>query len=534
MAAPSYASEPQVQYLHQILEQIERCELLVPDFQRPPRWTDDQRRKLLESVSQGYPIGAVMAWRTTVDIPHRREIGPQTLSSEPAAGTRQYLLDGFQRMSTLYAALRAGEPSTTEPDENGNRWALGYHLIEQEWVFLNEVDDGERNVVVAGHLLLDSVALLRFQRSLEHPKLDLLLRRSDALVRSVREYKLPIIPMVTDDVDEAIRTFGLLNTEGTRMSDLDLVVAITWKEDYNLRGQLDEAKEALGRIGWEDLDEKYILAVLREAFDLDVYDRDAKTLGERLKSQPHLLAEGISGLVCAGEFLADRCGVVSLDLLPYSYQAVILADVLRRFPTRPPGVDDALVQWFWWTTAWTTFAGISGYRMKGMLSYLRGLARGAAQPWPWRIQNTRPAALPATADPRGALVRAVTLQLYEKQERDNAVQRRLEAQAARALTRGIPDLPAVDARDLGNAFLVETAQEETFLAALDARRRGADATAHPLHTNATVRSQHLIDDAAWNLLGRGDGSGFVRERRSTIEAHHQQFLDDLGLPPGVT
>lgn len=530
MATPSYASEPQVQYLHQLLEQIGNAELLIPDFQRPPRWTDDQRRRLLQSVSSGYPIGSVMAWRTSVEIPHRGMIGPHSLPDPTPGGMRQYLLDGFQRMSTLYAALKAPAVEHTGPDADGHRWALGYHLLQEEWVFLDEVEPDEAAVVLPGHLVLESVPLMRFQRKLDHPQLDAILERSDSLVRSIREYKLPVIPMVTDSIDEAIRTFGLLNTEGTRMSDLDLMVALTWQPDYDLRKHLDEAKGALARIGWEDLDEKYILSVLRTAFDLDIYDRDTKLLGERLRDEPGMLQQAIDGLVAAGRFLAERCGVVSLSLLPYSYQGVVLADVLRRFPTRSERVDEELERWFWWTTAWTTFAGISGYRMTSMLAYLRDVASGQSPGWPWKLPSLEPSNLPSTADPRGALARAVTLEWFALQGRPESLRHRLESQGAKALARGLARLPSPFAADLGNAFLVRSDDELPLQAALENRSQGRACT---LDDDPESRRQHLIDDDAWALLGQGRPTDFVEHRRGLVESHHREFLNDKGLPPGA-
>jgi hypothetical protein len=533
MSTPSYASEPQVQYLHQILEQIGRAELRIPDFQRPTRWKDEQRKRLLESVSGGYPIGGIMVWRTSMAIRHRTQIGGHPIPQGDGAA-HQYLLDGFQRMSTLYAALRGDPSAPAAPDADGHRWALGYHLVQEEWVFMNEVDDADREVVLPGYALLESVALLRAQRNLMHrPDVETLLERSDALVRSVREYKLPVIPMVTDDLDEAVRTFGLLNTEGTRMSDLDLVAALTWQQDYDLRAQLDDAKEVLGRVGWEKLEERYVMGALRCAFDLalDTKERNAKVLGERLRNEPTVLRSTVEGLAAAGRFLADRCGVVSLDLVPYSYQAVLLGDVMRRHPTRSAELDMALEQWFWWTTAWSTFAGISGYRMNAMLSYLRALGDGEEVEWPWRTVDAGPAPLPSTTDPRSARTRAMTLQLFRAQGRPAALRQRLEAHAARALVRGLTGLPAKLARDPGNAFLVSFDDEQGLVNVLEAHRRG-DAGA-VFQRDATLRDHHQLSPQAWEALGRGDLGTFVRERRRSLEALEAAFLRELGLPPGA-
>jgi uncharacterized protein with ParB-like and HNH nuclease domain len=133
MPAPSYASEPQIQYLHQVLDQIAKAEVLIPDFQRPVRWDDDQRKRLLDSITRGNPIGAVMVWRTTEELAYLSRIGDRALKSKPQGANRQYLLDGFQRLSTLFAALWLEKDTLVLERQPGkHRWALGYHLFNQE------------------------------------------------------------------------------------------------------------------------------------------------------------------------------------------------------------------------------------------------------------------------------------------------------------------------------------------------------------------------------------------------------------------
>src|SRR5690606_23779239 len=140
---------------------------------RPDRWNDDQRRSLLDSVSRGYPIGAVMVWRTTRSLATVQVIGDRQLRREAGSEARQYLLDGMQRLSTLFAALWAPARGRSQLAEaardgaRGARWRLGYHLIKEEWVFLDDLELDEERVVVPGRFLLSGVELLRFQRSIK-------------------------------------------------------------------------------------------------------------------------------------------------------------------------------------------------------------------------------------------------------------------------------------------------------------------------------------------------------------------------------
>lgn len=64
---------------------------ILPPFQRPPVWTQDQKEALIESIYIGMPIGAIVWNQTRFDAP-----------------TDRWLLDGQQRVTAILGFL-AGE-----------------------------------------------------------------------------------------------------------------------------------------------------------------------------------------------------------------------------------------------------------------------------------------------------------------------------------------------------------------------------------------------------------------------------------------
>lgn len=538
MSEVQYASDPQVLYLEQVLALVEGGELLIPDFQRPTRWSDEQRMRLLESITRGLPIGSIMVWRTSQEIRHRVMIGDVPLP-EPAQGTRQYLIDGFQRISTLYVALL--KEAAHGPDKDGHRWALGYHLRRKEWVFLDSITDEERAVTVPGHLFFKSVELLRFQRKLVGPDADALTEASDEIASRLRRYKLAVTPLVTNDVSLAAETFGVINTQGTRMSDLDLLVAWTFRNDSTIgfSEQIEEARERLRPAGWGDLDERALLMALRLHLGLDAYSKDSQRVGNALKDRPEALQEVTALLLRAAELLNRRCGVVSSRTVPYVAHLILLADALRDAPKPSVEVEDALTRWFWWTTSWMSFAGISGYRMKEMVTYLRALARGVEQTWPLPTEGGKqPRPLPATSDPRTARTRGLALHMLRHRGHPENLRERLASEGASALVRTLHDLPIPDARSHGNLLLVARGEEQELIKAIADWRFGQITLhpvlpPHPLHQDPAVRAQHLISEEAWNHLRHKDFKSFIKLRTTLMNKLEADFLNNLGLPVGM-
>ncbi len=532
-----HAGEPQVLYLQQVLELVERGELLIPAFQRPIRWSDDQRRRLLESITRGLPIGSLMVWRTSQEIRRREQIGDVALP-EPAKGDRQYLIDGFQRISTLYVALL--KDADRGPDKDGNRWALGYHLRKKEWVFLDSITEEERAVTVPGHLFFKSVELIRFQRRFDGPDADALTELTDEIASRLRNYKLAVTPLVTNDVSLAAETLGVINTQGTRMSDLDLLDAWTFRDDTTtgFSEQIEECRERLRPAGWGDLDERALLMALRLQLGLDAYNKDSQRVGDALKGHPAALKEVTDLLLRAAALLNRRCGVVSGRVVPYVAHLILLADALRDAPTPSAEVEDALTRWFWWTTSWMSFAGISGYRLKEMVTYLRALASGGTPRWPLPTEGGKqPHPLPAKSDPRTARTRGLTLHMLRHQGRPKDLERQVAFEGASALLRALPDLRPPDARSHGNLLLVAPGEEQELLGAISDWRPGQiklpSLYLHPLHQDPSVRDKHLISEEAWAHLRHDDVKSFIRLRTMRMNKLEADFLNDLGLPVGV-
>ncbi len=110
--------------LHEVLQDIDKGNLQLPDFQRGWVWDDDHIRSLLASVSMSYPIGAVMLLETGGDGVRfkPRVVEGVRLANPPMPS--QLILDGQQRLTSLYLDLSSGRPVPTKTEKNVeiDRW----------------------------------------------------------------------------------------------------------------------------------------------------------------------------------------------------------------------------------------------------------------------------------------------------------------------------------------------------------------------------------------------------------------------------
>lgn len=114
--------------LGDLLKDVRMGRVQLPDFQRDWKWDDDRIRSLLATITRGYPIGVVMTLETGGD---GARFKPKPISGVPASSglhePEQLLLDGQQRLTSLYQALMSGEVVDTM-DARGKRLRRWYYI----------------------------------------------------------------------------------------------------------------------------------------------------------------------------------------------------------------------------------------------------------------------------------------------------------------------------------------------------------------------------------------------------------------------
>lgn len=96
--------------INAILDQIELKNFALPEFQRGYVWNRDQVKKLMNSLYRGYPIGSLLTWVTVTNPDIMR--GEETTKH----GTVNLILDGQQRITSLYGIIKGHEPAFFEGD----------------------------------------------------------------------------------------------------------------------------------------------------------------------------------------------------------------------------------------------------------------------------------------------------------------------------------------------------------------------------------------------------------------------------------
>ena len=115
-----------------ILDHIDSGHFALPEFQRGYVWNRDQVRGLFDSLYRRHPIGGLLVWATETNAAAHRGDGPT------AAGVVKLLLDGQQRITSLYGVVRGKQPKFFD----GNTEAfsgLRFHLEDETFAFYQPI-----------------------------------------------------------------------------------------------------------------------------------------------------------------------------------------------------------------------------------------------------------------------------------------------------------------------------------------------------------------------------------------------------------
>ena len=114
--------------ISQILDKIDENQLFVPAFQREYVWKKEDAKQLIRSLLREYPTGTMLTWETN-NPPELK--GPHKYST--TQGSVKLILDGQQRITTLYLLIRGSlPPYYTDEEVQNNIKGLNINLLTME------------------------------------------------------------------------------------------------------------------------------------------------------------------------------------------------------------------------------------------------------------------------------------------------------------------------------------------------------------------------------------------------------------------
>lgn len=229
--------------VRQLVDNIKRGDVALPDIQRPFVWQNRKVRDLFDSMVKGFPVGYLLFWATGADN-GVRQIGTDTKDEKVA---RWLIVDGQQRLTSLYSVLTGTSVVREDYSQSRIRIAFRPHdctfevtdaAIEKNPEFLADItplfDDYKKTV--RGYL--DRLEEARGE--LDEAQRDRLDDQFDR-VRDVGAYPFQVIELdAAMDEEQVADVFVRINSEGVPLNQADFILTLMSVFRDTARRQLED------------------------------------------------------------------------------------------------------------------------------------------------------------------------------------------------------------------------------------------------------------------------------------------------------
>lgn len=236
--------------LKKLIEDIHMGEIGLPDIQRPFVWPRSKVRDLFDSMYRGFPIGYLLLWENRYSGEHRT-IG----ANGKQKGPRLLIVDGQQRLTSLYAVIKA--MPIINRDFRSELVRIAFHPLEEKFEVTNSAIEKDPEWIAdisalwkpetkTFTFIQEFLTRLRERRavsSAEETKIP------DAIERLVKLQDYPITALEISysvDEDRVAEIFVRINSKGTPLNQADFILtlmSVFWDEGRKqLEGFCRQAK----------------------------------------------------------------------------------------------------------------------------------------------------------------------------------------------------------------------------------------------------------------------------------------------------
>jgi hypothetical protein len=218
--------------INELMSDIHNQNLVLPEFQREYVWTLEQAKQLMVSLFRGYPTGSLLFWKTT-NPPELKNIS----MPGDTLGATSVILDGQQRLTTLYLFIKGKIPPYYQPNDiktdprdlyfDLDSGEFQYYQVTRmknnpTWVRVTDCFVSATPVkvfeIVQKKIVASSATVEQFQLAqLYNDNLTKLCNISE------KDYPVQIVPP-NADIDAAIDVFDRVNSLGTKLTDAELAL----------------------------------------------------------------------------------------------------------------------------------------------------------------------------------------------------------------------------------------------------------------------------------------------------------------------
>lgn len=336
-----------------LISEIETGQVKIPQFQRKFVWGIKASAKLLDSILKGYPIGTFIYWRTNERLRSVRNLGNIVLPEPKHGEYVNYVLDGQQRLTSLYAALKGIKIINEDQKE-----------LDYSQIFIDLKAVGDEPIVIIDIAGKEEFSFIKVTDLMEgdftllgnYPKeLHPLLKKYTKIIQS---YNFSVINLKNAPIEVATEVFTRLNVGGKSLTLFEIMVAKTYhifppnpddpksKEvTFDLDEKYEELKTELATSHYNTIPSATVLQVVSILLEKDCTRKQILAL-DKMKFI-EMWDEAIDCIKRSVDFFRSY-GIVVSRILPYNALIVPFSYFFHKHKQNPTGVMKKRLEDFFW------------------------------------------------------------------------------------------------------------------------------------------------------------------------------------------
>jgi len=377
--------------LYDILTDVDKGKIQLPDFQRSWVWDDDRIKGIIVSVAKSFPIGAIMLLETGNDGIKFKAKPVEGVKNANGVEPEMLILDGQQRITSLYKAIVTNEVVDT-------RNSQGYEI--RRWYYIDmkkaldpnkDLEDAvfsinEKKIItenIGRTVVLDLSTEEKEYENLMYPvskideysewrkgfnkfwkydpeKMELWDEFEEKIIHNFNTYQIPLIIMKKDNPKEAVcQVFEKVNTGGISLTAFELLTATYAADGFDLKADWENIKKKFKEHKVLELTSNtdFIQALtLYSTFKKRLEKSDAPPVSAKRKDILDLSLDDykkyrddiVGGFIKASKILVENHIYTARDL-PYTTQLIPMAAILAHLGNKIEymGNKNKLMRWFW-------------------------------------------------------------------------------------------------------------------------------------------------------------------------------------------
>ncbi len=338
--------EPQSRTFSSLIGDIEKGQIKIPQFQREFVWDIKKAAHLMDSIVKGYPIGTLIFWRTKERLRSVRNIGNLSLP-EPAEGEFvDYVLDGQQRLTSLFASLKGLKIKREDGREDDFKEIfIDLNAASDEQIVILDTSEKDPSSIIRLTDLLYGGLTLLAQYPVEYHKL------IEDYKKRIESYNYSIIQIKEAPIEIATEIFTRINVGGKPLTLFEIMIAKTFdtEKKFDLAEKYTALIDNLKPLNYETISDATVLQVASIILEKECQRKVILNLDkQKFIDVWDSVVDAIERTV---EYFRSYYRIPVSQLLPYNALIVPFSYFFFHHNDKPTGIKQKYLQDFFWRCA---------------------------------------------------------------------------------------------------------------------------------------------------------------------------------------